>query len=343
MKPRLFEHRYLTSRLIEPIHTRFRIPIILSSFLLFGLPPYLTGFLLWLFLEESTLVSYGFLLAFLWLALCPYLMWMAEDIADNFLKDFGKKVVKKEDLENFVKWVDTTGHRGIGYLLGAPFAIGADYLSFLVFPNIHPLTRIFLMGYISLLLLLAGMGFWGVISLIRTALLLKRIEVRTNPFDPDRFGGLEFEGSLCIKVTVLFSTGSLVLPLAFEAMQKVQYGNAAMLLYLLTTVYVGMIIVSFFIPTFALHDLFVKIKRSHLSPVSQQINVALEKCLSSGTQDEKKRFFDLISFYKEIDKMKVWPFDLPVILKLLGSVSLPIVISLVQLNLERILSLFQGR
>lgn len=186
------------------------------------------------------------------------------------------------------------------------------------------------------------MGFWGVVSLIRMGLLLKNIEVRTNPFDPDRFGGLEFVGSLCIKVTLLFSTGSLVLPLVFEAMQKVQYANAATLLYLLTGAYVSMIFISFLAPTFALHDLFVKIKRSHLSPVSQQINAVLEKCLSSGKQVEKKRFFDLISFYKEIDRMKVWPFDLPVILKLVGSVSLPIVISLAQVNLERILSLFLG-
>jgi len=304
------------------------------------LPPILTGVALWLFLHDSTLVSYGFLLAFLWLGSCPYFLWTGENITNNFLKNLTQKALKKEELDEFTKWVDRTAHRTAGYLLGLPFAIGADYVNFFVFPNIQPLTRIFLMIYISLLFVLAGIGFWGVLSLIRMALRLKNIQVQTNPFDPDGFGGLEFVGSLCIKVTLLFSTGSLVIPLVFGAIQQTDYANAAAIIYSLTALYVVMIFASFLAPTLALHDFFVRIRHDHLYPISEQMNKVLAECVYSENQGEKKKFFDLVSIYKEIDRMKVWPFDLPVVLKLLGSVSLPIIISLGQLALQRIPSFF---
>ena len=330
MEQRLFAHGFAVSRLVESIHTRYAFPPIIASLLITGLLPYSTAFGLWFFMGDPTLISYGFLLAFLWLALCPYLIWKMENIADDFFKEFYQKAIDKERMRNFADSLDRTTHSIPGYLLGVPFVIGADYLSFLVFPQVSIVARAFLISYLSLLFLLAGLGFWGVVALIRMTLSVKNITVKTNPFNPDRFGGLEFAGSLCIKVTLFFSSGSLVFPLVFEAIQVIRYSTALVLANALTAAYIVAILVAFFVPTLALRDWFLRIKRSHLSPVSEQIGKMLERCLSSGTDEEKKRFYDLISFYNEIDKMKVWPFDLPVIVKLLGSISLPILVALIE-------------
>jgi hypothetical protein len=275
-------------------------------------------------------------LAFFWLALSSYFIWKLEYIARVFFGRLGTIVVDKKDFPDFVKNFDNIVHNPKAYLCGIPFALGADILVFEVFPEIPVFAQVVMIIFLTELFLIAGIGFWGVASLIRLTQRLEQMRVDINVFHSDRFGGLGFVGSLTIQITLGFSTGSLVIPLALEATMHLQSYISILITQLLTGAYVLMIILSFLVPTFAIHSWLQKLLLDSLAPISERMKAVLNEYLLSEKTDAELRLRSLDSVYEmATGRTKQWPFDLQVILQLVGSVLLPILIALIQILLYR--------
>jgi len=331
MYEQMFSDEFITSRLLDYLHNKSSFPRIILSIMLFGAPTYvIAGIVFWL-TGISELLSYGFLLAFFWLAIAPYAIWKGMRAAKLFFERLGTVVKDKKNFIFFVREYEHVVFSVRAYLCGIPFILGADYLVFILFPNTPLLIQLIMSIILTVLFFVAGIGFWGVITLIRLTQRLKQLDVDINPFHPDKFGGLGFVGSLAIKITLCFSTGSLVIPLGLEATMNLPSYTSASIALVLTITYVFMIIVSFAVPTFAIHSWLLQVQYKYLIPISGKMKRILNEYLLSEKPDKKKELLDVIPVYGIADRMKEWPYDFQVIAELIGSILLPIVVTMLQL------------
>jgi hypothetical protein len=326
---------FATSRILDYFNERTRIPQIALSIMLFGIPVYTFVWVVFLLTGISEVVTYGFLLALSWLTLAPYFIWKLEYEARIFLNKLSVVVLEKEYPE-FIGKIDRLVHSPIAYICGTPFIFGVSILIFVAYSNLPTMLQIGLVIILGILFLLAGIGFWGVLSLIRVTRRLTQLRVRINPFHPDRFGGLGFVGSITIQVTLGFSTGSLVIPLALEVMIRLQSYAPILLAQVLAGVYILMIVASFLVPTFTIHSWIAKLHEDFLAPLSNRMNETAAKYISNRKAKTEKELRNLDSVYAISTKwIKKWPFDLQVIMELIASILLPIIVLLVQVIMGR--------
>lgn len=158
------------------------------------------------------------------------------------------------------------------------------------------------------------------------------LPLKVNPFHPDGFGGLSTISPFCIKGTMLFSSGSLLFLIAFEALTALTKSNiASSIAVVLTGGYVFLILVSFIIPTFALNRIAIDGKKTALTTIETRLHEVLNNYLDKMNNESGIKLFVLQDTYAKMNKMKVWAFDFKIFLQLAVSLVLPIFIATVEL------------
>ena len=183
--------------------------------------------------------------------------------------------------------------------------------------------------------LISGIGFNGIFSVLRLFQDLKKNVPEIDPFAADKLGGLKRFSQLSILATLLFSTGALAFPLAYEIAQTVR--AESFLQYLvggLAAIYVVCILAVFLGPMLALQEIISFRKEEHIA----DSNRFMEKCFQESTHaadtegtlilDRLRTHFDV--FHSRLEGVKDYPYDFRILFELLVSLAIPILVAVFQ-------------
>ena len=210
-------------------------PFIFNSFLTsiikFGLPIDVL-FAIFLFnrfelISERILI--GYILAFLWLNIVPYLIYYFDTISlPNFFKEIKELLPDENIRKNIAKKYDKIFNKNWYWLsiIWSLFLLISFILASDVYFSKGGLRGYFDIWYILGLAtvvytgILAGIGFWIIIITILAITEVAKYKLNIDPFHPDGLGGLSVIGKFAINTTVLFSTGSLLIPLNLQIVRE---------------------------------------------------------------------------------------------------------------------------
>lgn len=238
-------------RTIKYIHKRTKIHPFIISIAIFGIFPYL----ILSFLHHGLVDDIGLLCAFLWMGLAPYILLRSEEFIDRVPTQILPLVRNcKEEFNNiysnFIKNVYGMRH----LVFGGPFALVITIICYYSFrPSFDVLPLSFLLMIILILFILSSIGFWGIASNIIFIRRVCRLPLYINPLHHDKFGGMKFIVSYSVRGALLFSSGCLLLPLAFEVLKRLAIPHVYYMAVASTIFYTFIMVASFFIPLYLLH------------------------------------------------------------------------------------------
>ena len=119
--------------------------------------------------------------------------------------------------------------------------------------SFNVLALSFLLMIIFILFILTSIGFWGVLSNDIFIWRVCRLSLYINPLHHDKFGGMKFIAQYSVRMALLFSSGLLIYPLAFETFKLLDLPHVYYIAVALTIFATLVIIVSFLIPLYCLH------------------------------------------------------------------------------------------
>ncbi len=191
--------------------------------------------------------------------------------------------------------------------------------------------------------IIAATGIWGVLIMIQALREVSNRELNIDPFHPDKVGGLSSIGNYAIATTVIFSTGALWLPLAFE----LAYGQDLLNFFVFTVVLTWMVFtfLAFVYPTVHIHNKAVIIQKKILDRLRKEYSSFKKKILINNFDDPGKislyyyQLELLRNEYYDYQNVKLYPFEIKIITKLISSVLLPLLVWLVQSYLPTLIGL----
>lgn len=219
------------SKIIIWAREKLKIKPIFASIIFFGYGPhlimlligFLTGYSKTLFLMLKGVIPYEKsipgLLAYYWVFFGPALIhYVDSKNIPIFLKKV-RTIISKSDYTNLSNLISYfSNHR---FKIGLLFSIIAIFLGIILFPYanqnfmvpslFHPfyIASVILMG---LNVFIGSYGVFIVFLMIKLILQLSKFNLKIDLTDPKNRGGLGFIASFAIKITLLFSTGSMMLP-----------------------------------------------------------------------------------------------------------------------------------
>ena len=335
--------RYWISKVLESGRKQRRKPF-LKSILIFGLPFDLL--LATFFWDRHGIIPsrfiIPFLLALLWVNISPYLIWYYDQALLPGFFDRAEYLVHKQDiLARLARKYDTL-FANRSWILTIPWIILivaiVNPLDFIlknagVIYGFHDPWYWLFMFAVIWVAFLAGVGSWGVVTTLLALREFGKSELVIDPLHHDNRGGLSCVGYYAIGTTVLFASGSLLLPLAFALALR---ASVSTFLLIAVAIYSILILLSFIYPTFTvnqkartLRDLALeKLKKKH-----DQLQEELEK----GTIKQNTK---MIALYLELHKTRMeyegyrqvnlYPLNMDILATLVSSVMLPFFFVLIQ-------------
>jgi len=238
-------------RIIKYIHKRTGIHPFIISIVIFGIFPYL----ILSFLYHGLVDDIGLLCAFLWMGLAPYIILRADGLINRTHTQLFPLVRHcKEEFHdlyfNFIEDIHGVRH----LIIGVPLALIVVIIHYYLFrPSFNVLALSFLLMIVFILFILASIGFWGVLNNTIFIRRVCKLPLVINPLHHDKFGGMKFIASYNVRIALHFSSGCLLLPLAFEIFKRLALLHVYYTAVAITIFYTLFIITSFFIPLYSLH------------------------------------------------------------------------------------------
>lgn len=354
--------------------TRIQNPI-LSSILYFGTIPnigfsflflvYILDPGVWSFLPsmlQPNNMTLDFLIALffavIWLNLGPFLIWYYDErVMPIFFKDLTDLVQNQDNIDEISNdyaslfsdqyWIPTV----IWTLLLVGLFFNTQ--SFLVNQGLFEVGDFYYFGYLMGVVwlgIMTGIGFMGVLTTILVIRKISQEDLEINPYNPDGLGGLGIFGYYAIRTTLTFSTGSLLLPLAFIFIRA---GASDVIPYIIFVLYLSTIIFSFVYPTYKINRQAQRIRAKKLDSLRQDYETAKQQMeqvgritnqLGEGRSGEKiktevKDERELPSVtelvgqleiqrirteYDDYKNVRLYPFQVDILIKLFSSILLPI-------------------
>lgn len=341
MKQYNFSKNWITRLLESKFPFRIEHPFLASIFKL-GLPSNLVFILFYLMRYEH--ITRGFLVAYIfaliWINLGPFLIfWYDERLLPDFFRRTIDVVPNREKLNKMAEKYDKMFSQKY-WIITIPWTT----LLVCIWSGLPTLAEggimgvgdlwfwIFLIGIVWMAIL-NSIGFCGVIVTISAIREISDETLDIDPLHPDRLGGLSCFGYFAIGTTLLFSTGSIILPGAFQILSKVSatafYVYLAVLLFSLFTAF------SFLYPTVRVHQKARSIRDAILDRLRKR-----HAELSSVLDTRNRNHGDLIASYLELYRLrneyqdyknvKLYPFEFETFLKLVTSVMLPFMIWVIE-------------
>lgn len=207
-----------------PFHVRNPL---LASIAKFGIVPDLIFAILYFYLAGFEVMPADFLvgaiLALVWLNVGPFLIWYYDErLLPGFFCKAVEIVPDSQRTTEIAKKYDKLFSQK-SWVATLPWTL---FLTFLYthFAQLSPLEMLmmenlsFWVGLMAVVWagFLTGIGFFGVMTTMLAIREISQEPLHIDPLHPDKLGGLSCIGYYAIGTTVLFSSGSLFFPLAFE-------------------------------------------------------------------------------------------------------------------------------
>lgn len=185
-----------------------------------------------------------------------------------------------------------------------------------------------------------GIGLWGVLKSIAIVMRISATSIPWHPFHEDGLGGLQFIGDFSLMTTLLFSVGTLAVPLSVEIMELL-HGVARLAVGASPFLFSVGIAASFLVPTVVISRVAGQKKEELL----QRIRVHIDRGMNSlfmataGTTpegpDSRLKAHELITaevgLYDRIQNTAIYPFGAMAVVKLALSVIAPVLLFLLEL------------
>jgi hypothetical protein len=332
-----------TTRIIE---SKFPVAIknpLLSSIVRFGSIPTIGFIFFWTaraqYIAQDFLIAYS--LALLWVSLGPYLIWYYDQkLLPEFFQRANDIVPDREDLLSIERkytvffsrkfWIVALPWSALLIVLWANLGTLPDGG---VLGESDPVLWIALAG-VAWLGLLTGIGFSGVVVTLLAVREVCQRTLRIDPLHSDSLGGLSCVGHYAIGTTLLFSSGSLFLPLFFAILSRTSE-RLLPLAVPAVAMFSGFILMSFLYPTKITHTK-AAITRDRILEELREKHAGLVHEISSGTQNLTStirlylELYRLRNEYSDYKSMSLYPFEFDVFVGLIGSVALPLLFILLE-------------
>jgi len=342
--------QYLSSKIwvSQILESRFPFRIrnpILASIVKIGTIPNLI-FIIFCVLRYEY-ITMGFLIAYvmsmIWLNLGPFLIWHYDQrLQPDFFNKVSDIVTDQERLNALATKYGNLFRKKF-WILTVPWTliiacVWATSLNGLSLEGgILGLRDIFYWLWFAIIILIAiisSIGFWGVLTTILAIRgVSKEKSLRLDPLHPDKMGGLSTVGSYAIGTTLLFSSGSLYLPLGFQLASGSELATS--FVYLAALLFSAFILLSFLGPTLIVHQRAKSIRNAVMSKLrekyteqSQALDVNDEN--STAASISYLQLNRIRSEYLDYQNIKLYPFEMGILVKLITSVVLPIIFLLIK-------------
>ena len=286
----------------------------LASLIMFYCPIILAGCLLW-WIYEYPVFTLNRNIAFLWIALAPFLIVSALRSLDSSLSQLRLLFRDKRKWGRFYR-AEMVRVLSWRYLpLGLLWAfVGSLVVVQTVFVRAPNVVCIWAMLSTLLLFLVSSIGFYGVYVVVTLTKKVLAEDLIFDPYHPDGRGGFSALESLSILAAFHFSSGALVIPLAIEVMRNLgsAYGALAIATYGLIGLFALAIIVIFVFPTLLINS-FVRRRREKAILMSRsEISGILTEFKTNDQHDLKQAIELLLRYYIDHTELyrSVSPFNL---------------------------------
>jgi hypothetical protein len=297
-------------------------------------------------------ISFTFLVAsaftLLWVNIAPYLIWYYDEkVMPRFFIKISEIVSDTGELEDIsVRY--NRYYESYDYISGALWAGGFIFAlyfgtSFLQSQGMSGDGEIFLWTtYLYGLYVGAVLGEAGFSGTITTLLLVREVselQFDIQPLHPDGLGGMSTVGYYAIRTTVLWSTASLLIPLSFQLISE---SSLNYVMITVVTVYIGTILFSFVYPTWKINRVGEERReqildgiRTEYRRLEQKVSTEETTQMSNlSTQLEMER---LHRQYEDYNNVRLYPMEIRILTRLVGSLILPLIFMLVELYLPQLL------
>lgn len=323
------ERKFLVISVLENISESIGLPFLLFSVLFLGVIS-LGGLNALAYLMGSPLWSdWRLQLALLWLPLSPFFIRMSENKFENLWGGISSIVEDKKKLSEIKKSELNRFYSSKNLLIGIPLGAIVSLIIFSHYSGALPLPVLIYNSFLFFLILVfAGIGFWAIGTLIHTVLQITDLPMELQALKIERFGGLSVVGDVILKGTILFSTGSLLFPLALEILIG-SGGSPVLRLFSFCIVggYTFLIILSFIIPVLALKNCAREAKKRLVKEAANNFQSKLNKYKKDQHLDheESSELLLLLNMFQEARGIKEYPYDLKTIFSFLASALFPTV------------------
>lgn len=283
--------------------------------------------------ESSTLIFVY--IASMWIWLGPYLVWRYEQVILNRHWRLIKKV--KQNRSQYLDYrrkykggLARNTRLSLALLLGWIALVVAAFLGSFQFmsglgvqdPYKDIWWYVWILG-VSLYAYITGLGLLGVSRTVLLSKDLLNIDVALRPYHPDGHGGLACLSSLLIETTVIFSSGSLFVPILLDLGQSL-HNWGGLLALTLVLVYSVAIASSFFVPALFIYRKVTK----EIAFRAEQLIDRIER-IETGPEASSKQLmysFNLRHDCRDLGTMVAWPIDVEKIITLFGTIALPVIL-----------------
>lgn len=180
-------------------------------------------------------------------------------------------------------------------------------------------------------------GFMGPVLTVRLIDEVAALDLQIDPLHPDNLGGLSTVGYCAIRTTLLFSTGSLFLPLLFRFSAA---GGSPLLIFGFTAIYIATILATFVYPTLRVNRRAQTLREAALDDLRERYYATERKMAAPDSDDlaELNRRLELQRIqtkYDNYNAVSLYPLQVSIIVRLIGSVVLPLAFMFVEFYLPK--------
>ena len=246
---------------------RFIPSSLLASVIPFALPLTVAGIII-ARSEGVKLLTRGVVFALVWLAIAPWLVTGAHRTVARFFDDNRDKFVMTDEPFHALKARMMRELESPKYLVvSIPFTLLCVWvLLSSIYATSPPLVRVWAAVTFSVLFMVAGVGFWGILRFNYIFGEVCKQELKFDPYHADGFGGLAFLGQFNVKGPQYFFSGALIFPIVFEIVTSLPKDEIVSLgLWGAVAVFVAFGITGFFVPQMKIKDIIARSKDENLS------------------------------------------------------------------------------
>lgn len=180
-------------------------------------------------------------------------------------------------------------------------------------------------------------GFMGPVLTVRLIDEVAALDLEIDPLHPDNLGGLSTVGYCAIRTTLLFSTGSLFLPILFRFSAA---GGSPLVIFGFTAIYVATILATFVYPTLRVNRRAQTLREEALDELREQYYTTEQEMAAPDSDDlaELNRRLELQRIQRKYDAynaVSLYPLQVSIIVRLVGSVVLPLVFMFIEFYLPK--------
>lgn len=270
-------------------------------------------------------------LVLLWVNIAPYLIWSYDEkVMPEFFDRFLDITAEPDEFTQLArKYSRFFGRPHVGAAVF--WAVAIVLVAWAGIPVLHQQGMAGLMPvvyayavYIGIVL--AGPGFMGPIVTLLLVREVAQLRFDIQPLHPDQLGGLSNVGYYSIRTTLLFSSGSLFLPLAFRLAAG---GGRRTAIIVFVFVYILTIAATFVYPTIKINRTAAELRDSILEDLRIEYSQLQQEIGESGDDkiadlNHRLELQRLRSKYDDYNNVRLYPLQVDILVQLAGSVLLPL-------------------